>query len=547
VHRVDSSSALRVVAKHLFRHLTEPRALRKNPLVSSLFHDANRSGLDSVRHERAVLDWILDLVRRGADECRDQDMLAGKRERALRQHAIIVLQCIERRPIREVATALGISCYHCYRERAAICRRVAQYVGEHSSRQPSMEPVSAIDEFSLLIEHFKHRAVFGNAESMRLAFDELLDVAPTTERKIEALRAAASRSIDFGNVTWAEHSRRIAGSIVARETRSNASATWNTTHAQLALFDSMLAYRQGRNAEALRTAEQAVGHLASVEDHGSHMQVLYTESLLDLAIALWSVGDTRAAYERVVEAERSLRNLKSECFAVRARVIASVWKLRNYLVLEDCAYYPAQRRLRGMVDAFGLAYHAGFLSEAIDALVVMTEHYAFTGDDDSALRAGRFALRLSRYHHIPAVRAHVSIEVGVRLLPTKHSQCAMQITHATRLDSLDAYHRELLALFRAEQALRQQRYRTAGTLAKRSGDAGRWATLGVRKQLVAVASTYALGNAQEARAMVEAVLADAELLRSAPILRDAYRVAGTVTGEARFERKAKELARLLSA
>jgi hypothetical protein len=47
--------------------------------------------------------------------------------------------------------------------------------------------------------------------------------------------------------------------------------------------------------------------------------------------------------------------------------------------------------------------------------------------------------------------------------------------------------------------------------------------------------------------MVEAVLADAELLRSTPILRDAYRVAGTVTGEARFERKVNEPVRLLIA
>jgi hypothetical protein len=97
-----------------------------------------------------------------------------------------------------------------------------------------------------------------------------------------------------------------------------------------------------------------------------------------------------------------------------------------------------------MVDAFGLA---GFLSEAIDALIVMMECYAFTGDDDSALREGRFALRFSLHHHIPRVRAHVPIEIGIRLLPTKHWQCATRITYATPLDSLDAYHRELLSVY----------------------------------------------------------------------------------------------------
>ena len=74
----------------------------------------------------------------GAAYCRDADLAAGKEERALRQHAIVSQQCLEQRPIRDVAARLGISYYHCYRQRAEICRRVARYICERDDA-PSLE------------------------------------------------------------------------------------------------------------------------------------------------------------------------------------------------------------------------------------------------------------------------------------------------------------------------------------------------------------------------------------------------------------------------
>jgi hypothetical protein len=85
--------------KHLFRHLHEPRILRKNPLVAHFFKQVLLDGLSRAREERTALAEIHDRVRRAAKHCYDSDVSAGKAERTFRQHAIITLQCLGHRPM----------------------------------------------------------------------------------------------------------------------------------------------------------------------------------------------------------------------------------------------------------------------------------------------------------------------------------------------------------------------------------------------------------------------------------------------------------------
>jgi hypothetical protein len=176
--------AANVAAKHLFRHLHEPRALRKNPLVRHFFESSAIDGLGHVR-ERVVLDRIHNLVRQGAELCRSADLKAGKDERALRQYAIITLQCLEQRPIREIAAALGISYQYCYRERAKICRRVARYICECcDGAAPDYLP--ELDEFQILMDRTMHRATLAEMSAAFRDCDELIRIAPSAQQKIEA-------------------------------------------------------------------------------------------------------------------------------------------------------------------------------------------------------------------------------------------------------------------------------------------------------------------------------------------------------------------------
>jgi hypothetical protein len=544
--RAESSVPFNVAVKHLFRHLHDARTLRNNPIVGNVFKETS-IGLARVREERGAIAQIHELVRQSAKHCYDIDVASGKGERALRQHAIITLQCLEQRPIREVAEALGISYYHCYRERANICRRVAHYIGE-LNQSPALEYVPELDEFRFLVDHTRNRATFIDEPDALRACDEVVRAASSTLQKIEDFRTGGLVSIQFGSPAWAEAAREAVMALIAEELVSAPPAERDVALAYVDLLGYSLANHRGETVEALRLAQRVTARLEPHQARAAaSVRELYTESLFNLGVALWSLGNTDMGYDCLTRAEASLQYTPAAWFPFRTRITASMWKLRNYLSMNCKSWYPSWQRLKGLATAFEQAYASGSLSEAVEALVVITEHHVFAGDDDEALRTGRFALLLAKRQPSESLRIQTPIEIGARLLSTRHWHFASSlILCVDRPEALNAYHRELLAYSAAERALRLREFQSAWTLANDDGHYGRWATLTVRRQLVAAAAAHGLERGREARDLIDSAVPAAERLHSAPILRDAYRLAGRITGDSRFRRKASEVARLLT-
>jgi hypothetical protein len=148
--RASGGLSLQVAARHLFRHLHEARRLRKNPLVQKFF--ARRGDAFASRHDDDdILQSIHTAVREGAARYRDEALFGDEQLRAGRQYTIVVRQCLENRPIAEVAGMLGISVKHCYRERADIAQRIARYIADPYEPVPSSS-VSESDAFYLLLD-----------------------------------------------------------------------------------------------------------------------------------------------------------------------------------------------------------------------------------------------------------------------------------------------------------------------------------------------------------------------------------------------------------
>lgn len=543
----DLSASFKAAAKHLFRHLHYARALRSNPLVSQLFESAAGSGLSSIRDERAVLSRIHELVRLGAIFYRDLDIAAGKTERAQRQYAIITLQCLGQRAIREVASALGISYYHCYRERATICRRVAAYISERTWAA-TLDYHPELDEFGLLLHHMRDQGKFSDAEGVGHASFELGRLAGSVDRQIEALRIGALLAMDFGDLAGAETAYAAAQGLLTRHSGDPAKYL-EPAVASADLLCSAIAYERGESSKALLTAERANTRLAAVQETAApHVRELYTESLFDLAVASWSQGDTTTGYDYLVRAESSVHRAPAMSAWLRTRVRASVWKLRNYLLLSSACWYPAWQRLEGLLSAFQEAYGAGSISSAIEVLVLLTEHHAFARSDDEALRYARFAIRLAEQRGSELARRKTAIEVCARLLSTRHWRYASStLIGFERRSDLGAYHRQLLSHFSAERFVRLRRFHDALNVLDSKAPRTGAATLTVRTQLIAAAAAHGLDQGQRARALIESAIPAAEELASAPILRDAYRLAARITGESRFKRRAGEVARLITA
>ena len=256
--RKESSASFDAAAKHFFRHVHDPHALRNNPLVGHLFK-ASLTGLAQARDERAVARRIHQLVREGAGYCRDGDLAAGKGHRALRQHAIVMLQCLDRRPVREVATALGVSYYQCCRERASIYRRVARYVSERS--RAGLDYLPELDEFALLLNYARYRASFADAEAAGQATEELAEAAPSPHWMIEALRIGGSPTMDFGSRSWAEEAYATALGLASERLDGAPPRSRALALASLDLFGSGLAHNRGESRQALVLAERANARL----------------------------------------------------------------------------------------------------------------------------------------------------------------------------------------------------------------------------------------------------------------------------------------------
>lgn len=543
---IGSDASFAVAARHLFRHVHDPHALRKNPLVRHFF-EAPSKGATRTADERVALDRIHRLIRQGTERCRDADLAAGMEERAVRQHTIVIRQCLEGRSVQEVAQLLGISSAHCYRERREICQRVAQYIRDCDDA-PTLEYLPQLDEFHCLLDRTVHRAGLGDIAATFRECDDLVRAAPSIPEKVEALRVNSSIAIEFGHLDRAEKAYAQARAYHMQDIDQESPAH-NFARACIELTRCDLAYYRADTARALRMAQRAVSRLAPLRSNAPvHVRTLYVEALAELGTMFAGLGDLDRGHEYFADAEASLGDARTAPVGLRTSIVVAVWKLRNHLLMSSKTCYPVSQRIRGLANAFEQAYSSGLLTQAIAALVALTECYAFAGNDDNALQAGRSAIRLARQQSSDRTRTQTAIQIAWDLLFTRHvDQAFALLPDAEELTVCDGYHLELNSCLAAAYALRLEHFNDAWRLTQNAGEHPGYAVLAIRKRLIAAAAAYELERQRDARNLIEEAIPAAERFGVAPVLRDAYSVAARITGDARFEHRADEVRRLLSA
>jgi tetratricopeptide (TPR) repeat protein len=542
-----SGGSLSVAAKHFFRHLHEPAFLRQNPIARAFFDDRSPDDLAARVKERSALSRIHQLVRVGADRCRDADIGAGKEVKALRQHAIVTLQCLERRPVAEVATLLGISYRHCYRERAQICRRIARYLIGCRSDSPVKYGVQ-FDEFSLLADQVIRRAALVDLKGGYEQCDALLCAAPSGAQKVQALRARFLVAIRFGGSDDAERVLVDAKKLWHDNFESKEPVTADVAEAILELMRSDLARYQGEAKSAKAWGERATRRLTRHCDNGApYVRQLYAEALYNLNACCWNLGELEEAYHLVLQAFDTVTKLHMVPADLRARITVAMWMQRSHLLMSSEGWHPAAERVKGLTQAFEGAASAGCVVEAADALLALMEYYTCIGDDGEAFRLGRSAILMVQQQSSERLRAQLTLKVAIRLVTTKYWEYALRVVPSE--DSLalcDSNHRQMIAYFRAERDLSLHMVDRRTSLFKRGGDnRGPFPALGVSKTILEATMADELERHRDARALLERAIPEAERLGSAPILRDAYAVAAKVTRARRFSSKAYELERLI--
>ena len=544
---LESDAALHVAAKHLFRHLHDARALRKNPLVRRFFEDPTIAGLGIVR-EREVLARIHRLVREAAELCRDTDLAEERDEHALRQYSIVTLQCLEKQPMHAVAAQLGVSLGYCYRERAKVCVRIARFLMDYDD-EPRIARCPDVDNFQLLVHRVLQYTTLGDLETALRECDKLVADAPSGYRKVEALRIKAFTSMRFGAPGGAESAFAAATSECERDIDAQPLQQQGASEACLALLGAQIGYYRGNASEALTLAESAVRRFGRLETNGSpHLRELYAESRGELGSSLCNAGEWERGHAELTAAEVQLSQERCASVQLRARVSLDVWKLRTYLPLRSQSWYPARKRLEGLLHAFELSYSSGSLFGATAALRILTEYYASIGNDREMMRAARQTMSLAGKQPSERIRVQTALYLASLLLSTHQWKSALAfMPRAEQLVVCDAYHRQLAAYFAAAWALKSRRFAEAWKLATTDVNLAGNPSLAARRRVIAAAAAYEIDKKRDARDFVEMTVPQAERFGLAPLLGEVYSVAAKVTGSRRYERSAHEVAEVLCA
>lgn len=158
--RADPNRSFEIAVRHLFRHLDDAAALKRNPIVSRFFPQQVSNQVAPEQSARTATQ-VRALAVLAAKKFRDLASDSSERERRERQLTIVEAQCAGNKPIPALAHELGVSVRECYRERAEVHRWIGSFI---RSYEPALvtrthEPMS---EAQFQLERAAARAEAGD-------------------------------------------------------------------------------------------------------------------------------------------------------------------------------------------------------------------------------------------------------------------------------------------------------------------------------------------------------------------------------------------------
>lgn len=537
------SSTFNVAVRHFFRHLHDVRRLRHNPIAERLFEDPTIGGFGE-RRDRAVLARIHTLVGEAAADLRRADDERGKSERAFRQYTLVREHYLDKRSLKAVAAELHVSIGACYRDRRDICQRIATYIMQTSSGR-AVQQRSDLDLFRVRAERVDRVAAYGDAALVYRECEALQQAAESFGQEIEAFCTLAKIALRFGDLERAARAILMARRSLEIRGESLTPAT-GVALSTIELCEAGVADRRRDHSETTRLAATATQRLRELRSNGHpYVDGLYRESLTALAAARWNSGDIERAYEALVEAE-ALANEDPPSNAARLSVGIALWRVRNRLLLSSRTWYPVWRRVEELQRIFDVAFQAGRLLNAIEALQGVSEIHGFARNDVEAMRSAQLVIALASQHGSAWVQNSTALAIGEELLRTSYYSYGLKlISDVVRRSSDDPALEPRLSNVRAEGAIALGDFERAWTLtcAREPSDPTEF---GLGRRITRATVANQLGYDKEARTEVERLVPLAEAYGSAPVLADAYKIAATVTAKAQYKKKATEIANLLA-
>ena len=523
-----------VAAQHVLRHLHDPVALARNPLVVSLLQHPDgmtKTGGDAATRVQA-------LVRSCADAIRTQS--GGAAERRERQYQILVRCDIDRESHEIVARDLGLSRRQFYRERNAAARSLAQFLVSRSRPLPASV---SIDRFGLELSRAKALRLAGEAQRSESILAELVASSEEIARKVEPWCALVDILINCNRIEEGERALCEAeavlqqGNGVSKDVRAALRARIDMQRASYLWF-------QGRIKEATEIDERTAPVVAKMaQSANTDAHEFYVSTRLRQVQCQLMSGTIQQAKADIRDIGEFLARVESVPLSQRiAFLIASGY-------VTDHATDPSSDTSSVLRDALELAQRHGLIELVIEAMCQLSSHAQLRGDHAAGMRyiydvlpiAERFALP-SQHGMLLNVAAISEASLGHHETAVTLARRALDVLAPSSLESI--YSR----LAEAQASVTTRAFSAGRSAAMVAYDAARRIgsdrLAGTALRLMAE-SAAGLGGREEARAFALGAVACLEREGPPFALLQAYRVAARIAGDRRLRGRAAELSAAL--
>jgi hypothetical protein len=537
--RANPKASFETAAKHLVRHLHDAAALRRNPLTSAFFADAG-SAKDTCLSDRESLQQIHRLFRAAAEQCRDAELHGSNADRARRQYAIAIEGCLERRGVASLANELGISYAQYYRDRAEIGLRICRFIRDRQEHATAV-PAQRFDAFRFGMERATRLTELGETDRAVAEYTRLLRGADAVGQKIEALcETGLALHVHHGPSDTSERALSDAETLLAGATQlSDDERTVATS--RTAFVRGMLTWASDPSAafEMLRTALTTLERLPAAWTNDTRR--LYVRILFEFGEALTTFSNSRGSVEALSNASKILSRCENDSPTLALKIDITQLALRMSMLVDPCGWEPVRRRLDRTQELERRATSTGSVDLNLLTLNALSHLQARAGDAAAALDTVRSALTLSKHRPNREIFSEVTLRMARTILYTPLWQETPSVFAAAGPPATAAVRASRKTVV-AEYAFRQGAYKQIRSMFS--------VPEMERRPYVAAlvaGAAHELGDREEARALIERAIPAVERAGVAVTIRQTYRIAARVTKDRRYDRRADEIARALTA
>ena len=390
--RRSNGKSLALETRRLLRHLDTPDQLRYNVLVSHLF--------EQLPHE-AALAAIRNSVHRALDTMVEQARYS-KRERALRYRTIITRYDLGGEPAYAVASDMGLSLRHFYRERHAACVDVGALLQRMLPQRAAAHYVSSLYEVA---ESAAHAICLSGAPER--AAEQFLTLAQTQDDPLSRIAALCDAAMILIELYDNERARRLVASAIAVLERAELLPAVQAEARSLIGFAQALGlWDTGNGREAvdlathtMQSAERYIGELSA-----SGLRFAAGERMRYAGRALAS-GDPLGALKLLRESEPYVDLLGQRVPFLRV----DYTNIRCGVELRSGGEWEQATRLA--TTAYEESRRQGYLVGAATAAKALAYMLAKNGDERS-LELADAVIDLARCNNSPRLLAYSQIGVA---------------------------------------------------------------------------------------------------------------------------------------